>query len=246
MRLLLRPAALVGVFLLSLALAGAASAAPSKQRLEKALAGSGVPLQGRSIVVVDTRNGAVVYARNPKRPLRPASNEKLPVSIAALRRLGPGFRFETEVLGAGVLRGNVWRGNLVLKGSGDPTLSSRDLAILAGQIRARGITRVQGRVIADETRYDDVRVAPGWKSSYSGRYCPPLSALVVDQGRIKGRVSRRPAVSAAVLFRKQLAARGVKVTGPDGAGRARPSARPLARVQSPPLAANEGKELLLK
>lgn len=225
----------LGVFLLALALAGAAAAAPSKRQLEQALAGSGVPLKGRSIVVVDRRTGEVVYARNPRQPLRPASNEKLPVSIAALRRLGPGFRFETKVLGSGIRRGHVWRGSLVLRGSGDPTLTSGDLAALAAQVRALGIRTVQGRVIGDESRFDKLRVARGWKRSYS-KYCVPLSALVVDEARINGRVSSRPALTAAILFRRQLQAHGVRVTGSRSVGRAPRSARVLARVRSEPLA----------
>ena len=57
----------------------------------------------------------------------PASNEKLPVSWAALTTLGPGYRFHTEVYGVGTRPGPTWDGNLVLKGFGDPTLATADL-----------------------------------------------------------------------------------------------------------------------
>ncbi len=64
----------------------------------------------------------MLYAHNASPPVVPASNEKVPVSWAALTRLGPGFRFRTEVLGAGTRVGATWRGDLFLKGYGDPTL----------------------------------------------------------------------------------------------------------------------------
>jgi serine-type D-Ala-D-Ala carboxypeptidase/endopeptidase (penicillin-binding protein 4) len=225
----------VSVAALALALAAAAAAAPPKQRLEQALAASGVPASARGAVVVDLRTGRVVYARNGDRSFRPASNEKLPISIAALHRLGPAYRYRTHVLGPGMRRGAVWHGNLVLRGSGDPTLTSRQLAALAQQIRARGITRVQGRIITDATRYDGRRTPPGWLGRYYKTYSAPLSALVVDGAMIDRRMSDRPNVSAGVLFRRALRAQGIVVTGRDGVGRARPGAKPLASVMSPPL-----------
>jgi serine-type D-Ala-D-Ala carboxypeptidase/endopeptidase (penicillin-binding protein 4) len=235
-----RPAArllaLLVVAIACLALVATATAAPSKVRLERALSSSGVPAAAQGAIVVDLRDGKVVYARNGTQPFRPASNEKLPVSVAALHRLGPGFRFTTRVLGSGRRQGAVWRGNLVLEGSGDPTLRSADLRALARQVRARGITRVEGRVIADATRFDGRRTASGWRAGFYKRYSAPLSALVVDYGILDGRMSDRPEVTAGVLFRRALAAQGVRVTGPDGAGRARRGAVPLAHVRSEPLA----------
>src|SRR5581483_3763393 len=82
-------------------------------------------------LVVDLATGATVFARNADVSLEPASNEKLGVTYAALTELGPTYRFRTEVLGEGVRRGDVWDGNVVLKGFGDPTLSSRRLGLLA-------------------------------------------------------------------------------------------------------------------
>jgi serine-type D-Ala-D-Ala carboxypeptidase/endopeptidase (penicillin-binding protein 4) len=225
----------LAVAALGLALAATAAAAPSKLRLEQALASSGIPTQAQSAIVVDLTTGNVVYAKNGGKPRRPASNEKLPVSVAALYRLGPDFRFRTHVLGSGTRRGHVWHGNLVLRGAGDPTLGTRQLRALATQIRQRGIARVQGRVIVDATHYDDLRTAPGWYAGHSA-YSAPLSALVVNSARIDGEFSRRPEVSAGVLFRRLLAGQGITVTGSDGSGRVRVGARLLATVDSPPLA----------
>ena len=71
-------------------------------------------------LAVDLRTGAVVYSRNAALALVPASNQKLPVAYAALALLGPGYRFHTEIVGSGTLVGDVWHGDLWLRGYGDP------------------------------------------------------------------------------------------------------------------------------
>jgi D-alanyl-D-alanine carboxypeptidase len=170
---------------LALAQAGAlASGAGAGPRLTDALRGQGLSLGRTAAVAVDSRTGAVLYAHNAERPVRPASTEKVPVSWAALTRLGTGFRFRTEVLGAGRRVGSTWKGDLVLKGYGDPTLAARDVARLAAAVRRSGITRITGWVRGDESVYDARRDAPGWKRSFVGIESPPLSALVVDSWSI--------------------------------------------------------------
>ena len=77
--------------------------------------------------------------------------------------LSASFRFQTEVLADGTRAGRFWRGDLVLRGHGDPTLSSSDLDELAAAVRAEGITRVTGWIGADESFFDTRRGAPGWK-----------------------------------------------------------------------------------
>ncbi len=68
--------------------------------------------------------------------------------------LGAGYRFHTEVYGTGTRAGATWDGDLILKGFGDPTLSTADLNRLAGTIAGRGIRTVTGRILGDESFYD--------------------------------------------------------------------------------------------
>ena len=113
-------------------------------------------------LAVDLETGKAVYAHNASSALLPASNEKLAVTYAALVALGPSFRMRTEVLGDGRLRdGVVWVGDLVLKGYGDPFLDDAGLAALARDLRASGIRRVTGRLLADESYFDSRRGGPG-------------------------------------------------------------------------------------
>ena len=87
---------------------------------------------------MDLRTGQTVFSSNAQRSLLPASAEKLPVSFAALRVLGPRYRFRTEVVGAGSRSGDTWSGNLWLVGYGDPTLTTADIERLARKFAATG------------------------------------------------------------------------------------------------------------
>src|SRR5918911_2867222 len=118
-------------------------------RLAAALRGSGVSPSRTGILALDMTTGKTLFARNPWLSLAPASNEKLAITFAALEVLGPAYRIETDVLGSGRLDGATWRGDLVLRGRGDPTLTRRGLAHLAADVRAEGIRTVTGTILGD-------------------------------------------------------------------------------------------------
>jgi serine-type D-Ala-D-Ala carboxypeptidase/endopeptidase (penicillin-binding protein 4) len=223
------------VFLLVAAPAGAAD--PTlRLRLERALKVPHVDPSRTAALAVDLRTGAVVFSRNESLALVPASNQKLPVAYAALSLLGPGYRFHTEVAGTGTLVGDVWHGDLWLRGFGDPTLEPEDLAGLAAEVASWGIRRVDGAVVGDESWFDARRVGPGWKPSFYIGQSPPLSALVVDRGRYRGKTSANPALAAASLFRQALEAEGMRVAGQSRSGALTTVGLPLARDLSEPLA----------
>jgi D-alanyl-D-alanine carboxypeptidase/D-alanyl-D-alanine-endopeptidase (penicillin-binding protein 4) len=189
------------------------AAAPLGTRLARALEAPGLEAVTTGAVVVDLASGQVVFERNPSVGLAPASTEKLAVALTALSELGAEHRLRTLVVGRGTRDGAVWRGDVGLKGFGDPSLASTDLTALAARVRSSGIRRVTGRVIGDESYFDDRRTAPGWKASFYKNESPPLSALVVDRAQRAGRTSDAPALAAARSFRAALEAAGVEVDG---------------------------------
>jgi D-alanyl-D-alanine carboxypeptidase/D-alanyl-D-alanine-endopeptidase (penicillin-binding protein 4) len=214
---------------------GSASSKPLAARLARALAVPRIAGSRSAAFVLDLRTGTTVFVRNGDIALAPASNEKLPITYAALELLGADYRIETDVLGEGELVGSTWRGSLVLQGHGDPTLSSSGLTWLARQVRAAGIRRVVGSVVGDESYFDSRRTAPGWKPSFYINESPPLSALTVDRTWFHGHHSRVPALAAATLFEDALRTNGVTVSGGPLVGKAGAEAEPLAQVLSPPL-----------
>jgi D-alanyl-D-alanine carboxypeptidase/D-alanyl-D-alanine-endopeptidase (penicillin-binding protein 4) len=206
-------------------------------RLARALHVPHVALARSSAVALDLTTGTVLFQQNGSRPLAPASNEKLPLTYAALVRLGTAFRIETDVLGQGEQDGTQWTGTLVLKGNGDPTLSRADLRALATQVKSLGIRSVTGGVAGDESAYDSRRIVAGWKPSFFIGESPPLSALVVDRARVGSVVSRTPALAAATAFRDALQKAGIAVDGPVRTAPADEWSELLASVSSPTLAA---------
>jgi serine-type D-Ala-D-Ala carboxypeptidase/endopeptidase (penicillin-binding protein 4) len=216
--------------------AASAERTPLARQLAGALRVAHVSPSRTGALAVDLASGRTIYTQNVARPLIPASNEKLAVTYAALVAFGPAQQFDTEVLGEGAQEGTLWRGDLILKGYGDPTLSTLRLHALAAQVRTAGITRVTGRLVADESYFDTRRTAPGWKSWFFINESPPLSALTVDRGRYRGRTSRNPALAAAEAFREALRAAGISIAGRTLVGKATEDAFPLATTSSVPLA----------
>src|SRR5947209_9047537 len=204
------------------------------QQLAAALRSPKVNPAKTGAVVYDLHTGQVVYALHAGLPLHPASNEKLATTYAALAALGPSFRIETDALGDGTQNGSTWQGDIVLKGYGDPTLSSAELWSLAHQVARDGITHVDGRVIGDESWFDARRVGLGWKHAFYLRESPALSALIVDRGW-DGREETQPALYAAQLFRRYLVKVGVSIRGPARTGVAHDGATALGYVVSPPV-----------
>jgi D-alanyl-D-alanine carboxypeptidase/D-alanyl-D-alanine-endopeptidase (penicillin-binding protein 4) len=227
--------ALVAFLLVPAAQAGSRDA--FQQQLAQALRARHVSPGQTGAIVIDLTTGRTLFTQNSNRPLRPASNEKLATTYAALSALGPDFRIETDVLGEGQQSGTTWQGNLVLKGYGDPALTSGKLVSLAREVAATGIRHVSGRILGDESWFDGRRTGVGWKAQFYLHESPALSALIVNRGWTGRHETGRPALMAAQLFRLDLRQAGVTVSGGAAVGIASADAVQLADVQSPPVSA---------
>ncbi|MEV0408501.1 D-alanyl-D-alanine carboxypeptidase/D-alanyl-D-alanine-endopeptidase [Actinoallomurus sp. NPDC050550] len=132
-------------------------------------------LKGASIGVIvrNAKTGAVLYDRGSDDQKIPGSNNKIETSTAAFGILGADYRFKTSVYTRG--------GNLYLKGTGDPTLRGADYDKLAAAVKAKGIKKITGNLIADDTWFDHEYTPPGWDPTdlpYS--YAAGISALNVS------------------------------------------------------------------
>lgn len=155
-------------------------------------------------LVVTTLDGDVVYQRAADRRRQPASNAKLATSAAALEVLGPDHTFATTVASTGRRHGPTLGGNLYLKGTGDPTMLAEDYDTLAAKVAASGVRMVTGRLVADDTWFDDVRLGLSWAwDDEPYYYSAQVSALTAspdtdyDAGSIIVRVAPGAAGSKA-------------------------------------------------
>jgi len=208
----------------------AAADAGLQARLDRALTAAG---GASGALVVDLASGEVVAARRADVSRVPASIEKLYTTASALLALGPDATLSTEVLGErepdplGTLRGDLY-----LRGGGDPTLGAPQVAWLARMVATgSGLELVTGSVRGDESLFDARRGGPSSGLGFSPDIGRELSALSYRSG------PRSPARAAAAALTLALRAAGVTVRGPAGVGTAPLDASLLAEVPSPPLSA---------
>lgn len=122
------------------------------------------------VAIVNLESGYTLYQRNPHTLFTPASNTKLFTSAAALEQLGPDYRFRTRVFADGIVRDSTLNGNLIVRGSGDPTIGGREqeddptavFRAWADSLRAAGIQRITGNIIGDDDIFTDRPLGYGW------------------------------------------------------------------------------------
>ena len=131
------------------------------EKIDRVLQDSRLDGTVTGVTVRHADTGEVLYSRDGDKRLRPASNMKLLTAAAALVNLGPEYRFETEVLTDQTKLGVVMHGNLYLRGKGDPTLMEADLIDFAKDLKDKGIHKIEGNIIGDDTWYDEVRLSQG-------------------------------------------------------------------------------------
>ena len=190
--------ALVGLLALS-PRAGLASGdgveAQTLAAIDEILADPDLPSAIWGIVVRDARTGRVVLSRNADKNLLPASNLKLFTTAVALDQLGPTYRYTTRLYDLGETSSDgTFRGDLVIRGSGDPTFGSEGygdpLKAWAEALAEAGVRRVEGRLIGDDDAFEDARYGEGWDVTHiaTESYAPPAGGLVWNDNLVDIRI----------------------------------------------------------
>jgi D-alanyl-D-alanine carboxypeptidase/D-alanyl-D-alanine-endopeptidase (penicillin-binding protein 4) len=160
-------------------------------RIDPLLAKQDLSVGQIGIIFQDGATSRVLYARNADLALKPASTNKILTTAAALHHLGRDYRYQTLVALRGSQTSETLQGDLVVVGSGDPSISGRFVenhdrkAIFrqwANILRRRGIRRIAGDVVGIDDAFDDQPQAPGWPAEDRGEwFCAEISALAYNE-----------------------------------------------------------------
>jgi D-alanyl-D-alanine carboxypeptidase/D-alanyl-D-alanine-endopeptidase (penicillin-binding protein 4) len=142
------------------------------------------------VLIVDPDAGDTLYARNAGKLFLPASNMKLVTSSVALARLGPDYRYHTVFTTRGAIADGTLRGDLLVVGRGDPSVSDhmavdamRPLRAVADSLAARGIRRIDGRVLAAGDAFPGSSYGAGWAyDDFEDSYAAPIDELSFNEG----------------------------------------------------------------
>jgi len=166
-----------------------------------------------SVLVQSLDTGEVLYRLNPDTLVVPASNQKIVSMATAAAELGWDFRYETRLEATAPVEGGVLRGDLIVVGTGDPSLNprhgDRDVAFraFAEALRAAGITRIEGHIVGDDNAFDDERYGNGWQwDDFAYGYAAAVGALQYNENVVEVTVSAGALDGAEAVIAQQPAA----------------------------------------
>lgn len=175
--------------------AAADARVPELEAAVRAIAHDGIFKSAQvSIAIVDVDTGRYLASTNEHLLLNPASNAKIYTAAAALAMLRGEHRYETSL--SGTLKRDAVAGALVLRGHGDPSLTSSDLAAMVAELKAYGVRKVDGDILVDQQFYDEQTTPPAFEQQPNewSYFRAPVSAVALNENCIT--LTVRPASGA--------------------------------------------------
>lgn len=132
-----------------------------------------------SLCVLDANTGKIIFARNENTGMATASTLKTITAATAYSLLGKDFRYQTTLAYSGKVINGVLQGDLIIIGGGDPTLGSfryaqqKENMVLNQWVKAikeAGITKIEGRIIGDDSAWGSSSTPEGWTWQDMGNY----------------------------------------------------------------------------
>jgi D-alanyl-D-alanine carboxypeptidase/D-alanyl-D-alanine-endopeptidase (penicillin-binding protein 4) len=155
--------------------------------------------------IVSLETGETLYTHDSHILFQPASNMKLLTTAVALKQLGPNFKFKTTLsIDTNSIENGTIKGNLYLKGYGNPDLTTDDFRHITSELKSKGIRKISGDLICDDTYFDDLYLGYGWMwDDTNAQDFAPISALSVNSNCII--IEIRPAnhIGDTLVFRME-------------------------------------------
>ena len=145
--------------------------------VETILGNSCLRKQNFGIKIHSLERNKTLYSVNSHRLFAPASNVKLLTTAMALKRLRPEYRFKTGLYATTPVGGETLRGDIFIKGFGDPNLVSEQMWLLVKELKNIPLRKVHGDIIADASFFDNNLRVKTWKKGGVEAYNAPLGAL---------------------------------------------------------------------
>jgi len=177
-----------------------------------------------AVLIYNPLTEDTIICINHTQTMIPASNTKLFTSATALELMGGDYLIATKILADEEPKDGTINGNIYIKGFGNPTFTSDELNDLVNQLFESGIRKITGKVIGDDTYFDNVYSRDDWINDERANVnLPPISALVIDRNRTVVTKKRRgkyrnyfvnvdnPPLFAAKMLKKKLSESGVEI-----------------------------------
>ncbi len=137
------------------------------------------------VFVVSLKDGRVLAARDAQKLFNPASVQKIITSVVALDRLGADFRWRTRIFSKEKIENGTLNGDLILYGQGAPDLSDEGIKNLVNQLRSKGVQKITGNIIGDESYFSGDAIGDGWAwNELQWYYGAEASALSINKNLV--------------------------------------------------------------
>ena len=123
------------------------------------------------IYIESIDRGEAIFAQNEHKLFISASNMKMFTTAATLLNFGPDFKYKTDVFSSQPIKNGKIEGDLIIRGSGDPTIAPRFsngdheyfFRAWADSLSARGLKYISGDIIGDASYFQTEPLGFGWQ-----------------------------------------------------------------------------------
>lgn len=197
---------------------GAAGVKPA-EAVEEFVANRATNAQSIAVMITDLKSGEQIAGYNENLPLIPASIMKTVTIGSLLNKVGNDYRYHTLLLGSGPVRDGVLEGNLIIRGSGDPSLNSPKgpasgdfIAECTQAIAERGVDSIAGRIILDSDVFTKPCTPPSWmRADLSQAYGAGCFGINFESNASGSRSVGNPGGVLERKLRDSLCSKGIKI-----------------------------------
>lgn len=181
----------------------------------------GLKPESSAVLIMDLADKNILVEMNADKPLVPASIMKCVTTATLLDRLSEEERLHTRVYTTGSVEDGILNGNIVVEGSGDPSLNSRYIEgaadiceEIASALTSLNVNNIKGRIVVDENLWSGPAVPASWMSAdLPHAYGTGSHALNFEDNASGSRSVSNPSAVFNTRLRSALSRKGIKVSG---------------------------------